>query len=74
MVDMPKPMMPDFKGTPVIFLKEVKTELKKVQWPTKDEVIKLTLIVIVISIAVGVYIGAMDFIFVKANNFLFVAK
>lgn len=50
---------------PVTFLKEVQGELKKVTWPTRQEAIRLTLIVIGVSIAVGVFIGGLDYIFVK---------
>jgi len=40
MPELPKPMMPDFSGKPLAFLKEDRAELLKVPWPTKDEVIK----------------------------------
>lgn len=63
-------MMPDFKGGPVIFLKEVKTELARVTWPTRDEVIKLTVIVIVVSAAIGLYIGGLDLVFTKVTDLL----
>ena len=52
--------------TPVSFLKEVQEELKKVVWPTREEVIRLTVVVIVISIVVGAYLGALDLVFSKA--------
>ena len=45
------------------FLKEVKTEIKKVNWPTKKETTRYTLIVIGVSFAVAIYLGALDFIF-----------
>ena len=70
MVDMSKPMIPDFKGSPVTFLKEVQGELKKVTWPTKDEIIKLTGIVVVVSVVVGLYIGGLDFVFTKMMDLL----
>lgn len=50
---------------PVQFIKEAQTELKKVVWPTKQEAIRLTLIVIAVSLIVGIFIGALDFIFTK---------
>jgi len=56
---------PDFSGGPLKFLKQVRSELKKVIWPTKKEVIKLTGVVILISFIVGVYIGVLDYIFAK---------
>jgi len=51
--------------TPVIFLKEVKDELKKVVWPTRSEVIRLTAVVIIVSVIVGVYLGVIDFLLTK---------
>ena len=38
-------------------------ELKKVAWPTRQTVIRLTLLVIGVSIVVGLYIYALDTIF-----------
>ena len=49
--------------TPVTFLQEVYAELKKVAWPSRSEVIRLTGVVIIISVLVGVYVGGLDFIF-----------
>ncbi len=42
------------------FFQEVKTEMKKVNWPTKDETIKYTLVVIGATAAVAAYLGALD--------------
>jgi preprotein translocase subunit SecE len=47
------------------YLSEVRAELKLVVWPKREEVIKLTLIVLIISAGVGVYVGGLDFIFTK---------
>ena len=35
-------------------------ELKRVTWPTRAETIRLTTVVIVISLIIGVYIGIID--------------
>ena len=56
--------------TPVVFLKEVRDELKKVVWPTRDEVIRLTGVVILISIVVGIFLGGTDFILTKLIGLL----
>lgn len=48
--------------TPVVFLKEVREELKKVVWPTRDEVIRLTTVVIIVSVIVGIFLGGIDYI------------
>ena len=56
--------------SPVGFLKETQDELKKVVWPTQKEVIRLTVTVIVFSVIVGLFIGAMDYLFVKGLELL----
>ena len=56
--------------TPVFFLKEVGIELKKVTWPKQNEVIRLTVIVILISLIVGFFIGGLDFVFTKITEVL----
>jgi preprotein translocase subunit SecE len=45
------------------YLSEVKTELSKVIWPKRQEVLKLTLVVLFISALVGAYVGGLDYIF-----------
>ena len=45
------------------FLKEVRVELKKVNWPTRKQTIKFTLIVIGVSFAVAIFLGGLDFLF-----------
>lgn len=45
------------------FIKEAKTELMKVNWPTKQQTINYTLIVIGISLAMAFFLGGLDFIF-----------
>ena len=47
----------------ITFLKEVKVELKKVNWPTRKQTIKYTLIVIGVSLAVAIFLGGLDFLF-----------
>ncbi len=49
--------------TPVSFLHETYEEIRKVVWPTRAEVIRLTGIVIIVSVIVGLFLGAADFIF-----------
>ncbi len=44
------------------WLKEMKSELKKVQWPTRKQVINNTLIVIACVLVVGAFIWVFDFI------------
>jgi len=43
-------------------------EIKKVNWPTRQETIKYTLIVIGVSLGVAFYLGFLDFIFTFLIN------
>lgn len=65
-----KPSIPAITN-PVQFVKEVITELKKVTWPTRQETIKLTMVVIVLSFLVGAFIGILDLTFLKITSLLF---
>lgn len=47
----------------VTFLRESRVELKKVTWPTREETIRYTMAVIVISLVTAGILGAADFIF-----------
>ena len=51
--------------TAVKFVQETYDELKQVVWPTRNEVIRLTLIVIALSVMIGLYIGGLDWLFTK---------
>ncbi len=46
---------------PIEFLNQVKVELTKVVWPTKSEVVKYTITVIIFSLVVAVILGAADY-------------
>jgi preprotein translocase subunit SecE len=45
------------------FLKESKAELKRVKWPTLKETLQYTLVVIIISLVIAIYLGGLDYIF-----------
>jgi preprotein translocase subunit SecE len=44
------------------FLLGVRDEMKKVTWPTREELVKATRMIVVLSIVLGITIGLMDFI------------
>jgi len=50
------------------YLKDVKTEMANVTWPTKNTVQQMTATVLVVSIVVGLYIGGLDAIFTTVLN------
>lgn len=49
------------------FFKEVKVETRHINWLSRKEVIKYTLIVVFLSLAMAIFLGFFDFIF---NYFL----
>jgi preprotein translocase subunit SecE len=56
----------------ITFLKEVQLEIKKVNWPTREETIKYTLIVIAVSLAVAIFLGGFDFLFTTLLNWFII--
>jgi len=58
-----KPRMPSVRVGEQV--REVRSELRKVVWPTRDEAIRLTGVVIGVCVAVGLFLGAVDFIFAE---------
>ena len=63
--------MPAFTANPLQFIKEVQQELKKVTWPTRQETIKLTGVVIIISLIVAFFIGGLDAGLLKLTSTLY---
>lgn len=53
---------------PVVFLREVRGELTKVDWPTRDQTIRLTAIVVAVSVFTALFLGGFDFIFTKLTE------
>lgn len=52
------------------YLRETKGEMKHVNWPTKQQTIAYTSLVVIISIAVSIYLGFFDFLFVEGIGIL----
>jgi preprotein translocase subunit SecE len=42
---------------------DISSELRKVTWPTRDETVYLTTVVIVVAVMVGVLLGSIDLFF-----------
>ncbi len=52
----------------ITYLKEVIQELKKVSWPNKEQTINKTVLVIIVSVFMAIYIGGLDFLFQQLMN------
>jgi len=60
-------MKPTFRPQ---FLEGILEELKKVTWPTRKQAIRLTGIVIGISLIIGIYVGIIDVLLTKGLELL----
>ena len=47
----------------VRYFKETRAELRKVSWPTRKQAINLTLIVLAVTVAMAIFLGAVDLLF-----------
>lgn len=47
------------------YFREVHSELKKVSWPTRNETLAMTSLVIIASVTVSVYLGGLDYLFTQ---------
>ena len=56
------------------YFAESYSELKKVTWPTPEQVRNLTVLVFVISGVFGVYIGFFDFLWSRVLQFITVGS
>jgi len=52
------------------FIGQVRTEMKKVAWPSRDEIISSTIVVIVSTLILGVFIGLCDLVLSRFINIL----
>ena len=47
------------------YFRESRIELRKVTWPTREQTTNLTIVVVVVCIAIALFLGATDFVFVQ---------
>ncbi len=59
------------RTSPTQFFTEVRAELRKVAWPTKNEVINSTIIVLIAVVVMTSLIFAADYVFAKGVLFLY---
>lgn len=53
-------------GSITAFLTEARGELAKVAWPTNSQTVRLTTLVITVSLLVGLYLGMADWLLKQA--------
>jgi len=52
------------------YLRETRSELRKVAWPSRQEATNLTIIVIAVTVAMAISLGFIDYIFSKLFGLL----
>lgn len=55
---------------PAEFVREVRAELKKVNWPTRDEVRRYSIIVAIALVIFTLFVFALDWVFERAFRFI----
>ena len=55
----------------ILFFQESFAELKKVTWPSRDEVISSTKVVLVSTLLIAGILGALDLILIQVVDFIF---
>lgn len=64
------PQSPKRTG-PAQFMKEVRTELRRVAWPSRTEVAQYSLIVLVATLLIGAFIFGLDQLFGQVVFWIF---
>ena len=54
----------------VRFFKDVKSELKRVTWPTKNQAVKNTVVVLLFLIVIGLFVFLIDLLFQGAAKLI----
>ena len=52
------------------FFGEVISELRKVTWPTRQETMRLSVLVMIVSVTMGIFLGLVDMLFSRVFTFL----
>ena len=56
------------RTSPVAFLQETASELRKSVWPSREETARLTMVVIALSVVAAFYLGGLDRVFLETFN------
>jgi preprotein translocase subunit SecE len=53
-----------------VYWRETRSELRKVVWPTREQAINLTVVVLVVVLAMTILLGGLDLLFTQMVEFL----
>ncbi|MBI3088649.1 MAG: preprotein translocase subunit SecE [Candidatus Colwellbacteria bacterium] len=46
-----------------LYLRELRREFQRINWPNRRDAVRMSLVVIVISLAMAAFLGLLDYIF-----------
>ena len=59
------------KDNPIFrYFKETRAEVRKVSWPTRQEALRLTLVVLAVTISMAIILGILDYVFSQLMGFV----
>lgn len=58
------------KLSSIKYISEVSTELRKVSWPSRNDTIEMTILVVSVSTLVAAYLGGLDYLFTQLMGLL----
>jgi len=56
---------------PAQYMREVRDEMRKVAWPTKDEVVRYSIVVIITVVIYTALVSGADFLFAYMSEWLY---
>ena len=66
----PAEKIKDWTGRTSQFYTDVRGEVRKVSWPSRDEVVSTTVVVIAATFFFGLYLGLVDYVLGLGLNFV----
>ena len=58
----PTPRAQNDRATPAQFVREVRGELRKVAWPSREEIIRFSIIVLVTVVVLTAFVALVDYL------------
>ena len=52
------------------FVQEVMVEFRKVTWPTRQETVNLTMVVVVVTVVLAFFLGAVDIVLARVVEWI----
>ena len=67
----PAPRPQSDRATPAQFVREVRGELRKVAWPSREEIIRFSIIVLVTVVVLTAFVALVDYLSTEGILYLF---